>query len=291
MFKFAVNHFPIRTLKIALIYLPTTYNCDKCEDQFTLENDLESHIRESHITKAKIKNTLLLGDSNSKFQNQRLIEKALGGIGLFTPGVTHPRTGRAYCSTRDWPNARYPENNIMDKAVEQLSLREHSFLIFGAPLNDISNIGEIQSTEEQYKQAIKSSENCIRVAERALKEFPMLEKVVITECLPRADTLSDLSEFSNFALRSLAEKSKIKSRIVVVPMDCLQYTNDDEMEDIFGSSSSPGFDGVHLKGRLGGQLYNDCLIAAVRTAGIYNRRERSQRQQGIPTSNRYSQLN
>ena len=180
----------------------------------------------------------------------------------------------------------------MDKAVEQLSLREHSFLIFGAPLNDISNIGEIQSTEEQYKLAIKSSENCIRVAERALREFPLLEKVVITERLPRADTLSDLSEFSNFALRSLAEKSKLKSRIVVVQMDCLQYTNDDEMEDIFGSTSSPAFDGVHLNGRLGGQLYNDCLVAAVWTANIYNRRERSQRrQQGIPTSNMYSQLN
>ena len=268
-----------------------TYICDKCEDQFTLENELESHIRETHITKAKVKNTLLLGDSNSKFQNPRLIEKALGGIGLFTPGVTHPRTGRAYCSTRDWPHARYPENNIMDKAVEQLSLREHSFLIFGAPLNDISNIGETQSTEEQYKLAIKSSENCIRVADITLKEFPMLEKVVITEHLPRADALSDLSEFSNFVLRSLVEKSKLKSRIIVAPMDYLQYTNDNEIEDIFGSTSSPAFDGVYLKGRLGGQLYNDCLVAAVRSADIYNRKERQQRQQGISTSNRYSQLN
>ena len=83
----------------------------------------------------------------------------------------------------------------MDKDIEQLSLREHSYLIFGAPLNDISNIGDIQSQEEQYKLAIKSSENCIQIAERVLKEFSTLEKVVIPERLPRADHLSDLSEF------------------------------------------------------------------------------------------------
>ena len=179
----------------------------------------------------------------------------------------------------------------MDKAIEQLGLRDHSYLIFGAPGNDISNIGEIQSQEEQYKLAIRSSENCIMIAERALKEFPNLEKVVIPERLPRADNLSDLSEFSNFALRSLARKSNLKSRIVVVQMESLHYTTEDEMEDIFGSSNTTAFDGVNPKGRFGAQLYNEGLIAAVRTAGIYNRRERVQREQGIPTSNIYSQLN
>ena len=152
----------------------TPHSCDKCGERLECESDMERHIQEDHITKAKVKNTLLIGDSNSKFQNPRLIEKALGGIGLFTPGVMHPRTGRAYCSTREWPNGRYPENNLMDKVMEQLSLREHSFLMFGAPLTDISNIGEIQSTEEKYKLAVESSENCIKVAERALKEFPKL---------------------------------------------------------------------------------------------------------------------
>ena len=275
------------------------YTCNKCEEMFTCQSDLEKHINALHVTKAKVKNTLLLGNSNRKYQNPRLIEKALGGRVLFTPGVMHPRTGRAYCSTREWPNSRYPENNLMDKDIEQLSLREHSYLIFGAPLNDISNIGDIQSQEEQYKLAIKSSENCIQIAERVLKEFSTLEKVVIPERLPRADHLSDLSEFSNFALRSLAEKSQLSSRIVVVQMENLYYTTDEEMEDIFGLTSSPGFDGVHPKGRLGGKRYNDCLMAAVTTAGIATRRARGQRQgraggqeeQGIATSNVFSELN
>ena len=186
-------------------------NCDKCGEKFSLANDLESLVKETHVSKSKTKNTLLLGDSNSKYQNPRLIEKALGGKGLFTPGVMHPRTGRAYCSTRDWPNSRYPENNLRDKAIEQLSLREHSYLIFGAPLNDISNIGEIDSQTEKYRLAVQSSENCIKLAEEVLKRFSKLEKVIIHERLPRADYLSDLSEYSNFALRSLSEKSQLSS--------------------------------------------------------------------------------
>ena len=267
------------------------HNCAKCRERFSHESELESHIKTTHITTAKVKNNLLLADSLSKYQNPRLIEKALGGRGLFTPGVTQPRTGRAYCSTREWPNSRYPDNNLMDKAMEELGKREHSHLIFGAPINDISNLVKVQSQEEQYTLAVKSSENCNMIAERALKEFPMLEKVIIPDRLARADNLSELSEFSNFALRSLAEKSQLKSRIVVVQMEILHFTTDEEMEDIFGSTSAPRFDGVHPKGRLGGQLYNDCLIAAITTAGIATRRERGQGEQGISTRNRFSQLN
>ena len=181
----------------------------------------------------------------------------------------------------------------MDKAIEQLSLREHSYLIFGAPVNDISNIGELESDTEKYRMAVKSSENCINIAERMLKHFPKLEKVVITERLPRADYLSDLSEYSNFALKSLAEKSQLNSRIVVVPMENMYYTTEEEIEDIFGSPSSYHYDGIHPRGRLGGKLYNDCLIAAVRTAGITTRRERGQRQeeQALSTNNSFEVLN
>ena len=63
------------------------------------------------------------------------------------------------------------------------------------------NIPESQS--ERYRLAVKSSENCISIAEEALRVFPMLEKVLIHERLPRADSLADLSEYSNFARVSL----------------------------------------------------------------------------------------
>ena len=151
-----------------------------------------------------------------------MIEKVLGGR-LFTPGYTYPRSGRAYCSTRNWPNSRYPDNNIEDKVMEELKIREQSHLVFGAPCNDISNLEGISDKSEQHRMAVKSSENCIATAEKALKEFPRLEKVVIFEQLPRVDNFSELSEYSNFALRVLAEKSELCKRIIVCPMESLHH--------------------------------------------------------------------
>ena len=76
-------------------------------------------------------------------------------------------------------------------------------------------------------------------------------------------------------------------------MEDMHYNTEGEIEDIFGSASSHNFDGIHPKGRWGRQLYNDCLIAAVRTAGIATSRRRgqSQEEQAIPTSNSFSVLN
>jgi hypothetical protein len=233
-----------------------------------------------------------LGDSNTKYQNPRLIEKALGGRGLYTPGFVRPRTDRAYCSSRDWPRSRFPDNNLEDKVMEQLSVREHSHMIFGAPCNDITNIGDIQDKTEKYKLAVKSSENCIKIAEKALEKFPMLEKVIIPERMPRADHLSELSEYANFALKTLAEKSDLSNRITIVPMELLYFSNEQEMANIFGSPSTRKFDGIHPKGKLGRRLYNDCLIAAVRVAGIAPAREVVEDEvEQVPTSNMFQGLN
>jgi hypothetical protein len=251
------------------------FNYDKCNEAFPSKNELKLHTGNTHVSQMKAKNTLLVADSHSKHQNPRLIEReALGGQGLFAPSFMHPRSGRAYCSSPDWPNSYYPENNLKDKIPELLRSREHSLLIFGAPGNDISNIGSMESQSERYRLAVKSSENCITIAEEALRMFPMLEQVIIHERLPRADSLSDLSEYANFALSSLVKKSELHNRISVVPMTALHFTTDDKMEDIFGSPTSQSFDGIHLKGRLGYQLYNDCLISAIKTAGISAPRRR-----------------
>ena len=216
----------------------------------------------------------------------------MGGKGLFAPGVTQPRTGRAYCLSRNWPNSQYPENNLTDTIAEQLRLREHSYLIFGAPGNDISNISNILNKSEQYQLAVKSSENCVQIAEKALQEFSNLEKVIITERLPRADHLSDLSEYSNFALKTLAERSKLSERIQVVPMESLYYDTHDRMMSIFGSPNGGKYDGIHLYGKQGSHLYNKCLLSAVRAAGIYNPRDimRVQEEQ-IPINYRFEGLN
>ena len=277
------------------------FKCDKCNKTFENQSELNIHVGNTHVSHANIKNTLLVADSHSKLQNPRLIEReALGGMGLFAPSFAQPRSGRAYCSTSDWPNSRFPENNLKDKVTELLSYREHSLLIFGAPGIDISNIDGLESQAEQYRLAVKSSENCIAISEQALKDFPKLEKVIIHERFPRSDHLADLSEYSNFALSSLADKSVLKNRISVVPMTELHFTTEERMIDIFGSPTSRPYDGIHLRSKLGSLLYNKCLISAIRTAGIeVPRRSRSrgslkeqeQGQEAIPTSNMFEMLN
>ena len=57
-------------------------------------------------------------------------------------------------------------------------------------------------------------------------------------------------------------------------MTALHFTTDEEMEDIFGSPTSQSFDGIHLNGQLGYQLYNECLISAIKTAGISAQKEK-----------------
>ena len=299
------NELKAHTSKVHETKIPhTSFKCDKCEKMFEDQSELYTHIVKTHVSQANVKNTLLIADSHSKLQNPRLIEReALGGMGLFAPSFMHPRSGRAYCSSPDWPNSFFPENNLKDKVTELLSFREYSQLIFGAPGNDISNIDGLEIQAEQYKLAVQSSENCIAIAEKALKDFPKLEKVIIHERLPRSDHLADLSEYSNFALSCLAEKSVLKNRISVVPMTDLHYTTEERMADIFGSPNSWHYDGIHLKGKLGSQLYNKCLISAIRTAGIEaprwsrsrsrsSQKEKEQGQEDIPTStsNRFSAL-
>ena len=130
--------------------LEAHFRCDKCDQIFTSMVNLTTHVTRAHVSKKKMKNTLLIGDSLTKYQNPRLIEKALGRKTLYTPGSVNPRTGRAYCSTQDWPNSRFPQNNLEDKVLEQLAVREHSHLLFGAPCNDITNIGDAQDNSEKH---------------------------------------------------------------------------------------------------------------------------------------------
>ena len=115
---------------------------------------------------------------------------------------------------------------------------------------------------------MNSSANCNSSAENALREFTKLEKVTIPERLPKANSLADVSEYSNFALRSLARDSDLNEIIFGVPMDSLFFTDKERLADTFDSPNEHNYDSVHPKGRLGRKLYNYCLITTVRMAGL-----------------------
>ena len=139
------------------------------------------------------------------------------------------------------------------------------------PGNDISNLTKLDKAE-QNRMAEKSAVNMLKVAERALEENPTLEKLVLMEYPPRADSehLAKLSGLSNQALRESVDRSRFRAQIVVGSMANLNYANKDEMIDRFGPTNShPRFDGVHLRGSKGAHLYTESIMAAVRaTEGI-----------------------
>lgn len=53
------------------------FQCDKCRVIFMSEDELKNHDIEYHVVQSRVKNTLLIGDSNTKFQNPRLKKPSL----------------------------------------------------------------------------------------------------------------------------------------------------------------------------------------------------------------------
>ena len=184
--------------------------CTKCEMEFENEADLKTHISDKHISSEW---ALLIGDSRVKSVKSRQIERKLKGNKLRNPAASSPREGSAYTTTRDWPNARFPDSNLTERIPELLSERAFGSLIVLTPSNNIKNI-EHMDWEEQNKLSIKTSIDTVEVIEKALLQHDSLEKVVLVKLPPRADStrLSELTEFANFSLRGCVEKSKYKDK-------------------------------------------------------------------------------
>ena len=118
------------------------FKCNDCRFIAKSIEELDKHIANHHHTNhtnSESEYTLMVTDSHVKTLNLRKVEAVIGGR-LFTPGVTRPKEGRAYNSTRSWHNARFPDNNLTDKVPELLGARQYVNMIVQAPCNDISNL-------------------------------------------------------------------------------------------------------------------------------------------------------
>ena len=292
--------------------------CNKCNTQLDSQDQLRTHVENVHEKSAPPSSpptprirpvvniedpetdidlspkhgwTLLIGDSHVKSLKTRTIEKALNQKGnrLRNPAYNKPKDGSAYTTTRFWPKAKYPENNLENKLPELLHERPYNSAIVLTPSNNITNI-EDQPKEEQNKLAVATSTETLAMVEKALDDFPTLKKVLIVELPPRADNerLSELVEFANFVLKSAVEKSRHRDQISVVSLNPLY---DQSQYDIFGSFSSPKSDGIHMRGRRGSRLYTDCILNGVKSAGLGSTATPPKAASyNIPTSNLYEVL-
>ena len=121
--------------------------------------------------------------------------------------------------------------------------------------------------KEQFRLAEKTSGDTVTIVEKALEDNETLEKVVVVELPPRADSekLAELTKYSNFILKSKVEKSKFNKNIIIAKLDALYKHSE---KDIFGSASKSWSDGIHLRGRLGSEVYTECILTALRSAGL-----------------------
>ena len=265
--------------------------------EFGNKAELKAHGLDKHTTSDWV---LLVGDSHVKSVKSRQIERKLKGNKLGNPAASSPREASAYTTTRDWPNARFPDSNLTERIPKLLSERAFGSLIVLTPSNNIKNIEHLD-WEEQNKLAMKTLIDTVKVIENALQQHDSLEKAVIVELPPRADStrLSELTEFANFSLRGCVEKSQYKDKITIASLNSLfQYTE----KEIFGSPSSRKNDGIHLRGKNGSESYTRCITGARKSAGLCITRSTTNNEainptitetQGsptIPTSNYYEVL-
>ena len=249
------------------------YKCDECGFQVKSLKRLDGHISVSHSRphhfQALAPATLLVGDSHQKILKRRwCVERALGRKGrLYTPGITYPSEERAYCSSKDWPGAWHPENSLEEVLPRLLMERPYSSAIVMAPCNDITNLGELSSPEEQRLMGSQSSRNTIRILEDALKSCPTLRKIVCVERPVRVDRLADLSSYSNSELKRMAASSEFSNRILVSSNMSELCSSEDEMVAVFRAPNSKGADGIHMRGDNGEQFFTEMLIAAAKMAG------------------------
>ena len=208
--------------------------CDICGHKTTSERRMKNHIRNMHVSPQLSSNplTLLVGDSHLGSVNQREVEKVLGrGCRLVTLGSSRPREDRAYCSTPDWPGARYPMNSLKQMVPELLGERKYANLIMLAPTSDITNLKEIPSKKERERLAIESARNTVKIAEKALES---VELVLIMEQPVRVDALAQLSEFSKGKLREFAQSCPLAGRIRIGASRSDILNSEKKKTEVFG---------------------------------------------------------
>ena len=248
-----------------------TLKCNRCDHTTTSERRMENHIRNMHTSPqlAQKSLTLLVGDSHLGSVNLREVGKVLGRGGmLVTPGATRPREDRAYCSTPEWPGARYPNNSLQQMVPELLGERKYSSMIMLAPTNDITNLKEVQSKQERERLAVESAKNTLTIAEKALES---VDRVLIMEQPVRVDSLAELSEFSKSKLREFVRSCPLAGRIKIGSSRPDILNNEEKKTEVFGKPTDRKADGIHMRGWKGKEFFTETLKEAVKCAGLADR--------------------
>ena len=142
--------------------------------------------------------------------------------------------------------------------------------------------------------AEKSAQNTVAVVKQALEAFPNLDKFLLLEYPPRADSiqLANLTDYANFCLRETVDKSGMGSRIGVRALNGLYNSSN---YHVFGPTNrGPRFDGIHLRGRQGKNIFTNDIIRALESSGMTRSTSNSNQvagREGVATSDQFTLLN
>ena len=126
--------------------------------------------------------------------------------------------------------------------------------------------------------------------------------MLIIERPPREDDMEEFSQLANVVLKDKISKSKYNDKIFFGQHDSLSKMDERDSLRLYGSPRSSGYDGVHMRGTEGSQLFMDSIIKIFKEAKIGRHNDWKQSNKSstspqvssvssVPTKNRFTPLN
>ena len=174
-------------------------------------------------------------------------------------------------------------------------------LVIQASTTDITNV-KGKSRNEKFKVATESSINMVKIAEETIDNYKDIEKLLIIQRPPRVDEMEEFSQLSNEILKDQINKSKHSDKILYGQHDYLVKMDERDSFRLYGSPRSPGYDGIHMRGTEGSQLFMTSILNIFKEAklGRYSDWKQTNKkfasppvsmESSVPTLNRFDPLN
>ena len=178
-------------------------------------------------------------------------------------------TRKAYGSVKNQTH-RFPRKNTAEITRREMERLRPSILVLEASPVDTNELSKQMGKLPEaiiYEKARESSRNVLKTAERALRDHPELEKVIITERPPHygGEIARMITEIANRELyRRIAGKSG-KIHLGEHSLECVGYLRAAR----YGMPEKQyNYDGFHLRGPDGKQAYTSSIKRILRQANI-----------------------
>ena len=178
---------------------------------------------------------------------------------------------KAYASVYD-ELSKFKDSNFRNIVPLELSKDEFDILMLHSPSVDITNMKRLKGNFlDTYfeNRVLRSSTQFVRTVEHALTNHTQLKMAVIIQQAPRHDGWEWLSDISKKVIHKCVEESKYKDKIKVVSHSFI--AEGDQFEMVFGSPATHyNYDGIHLRGPSGRQVFTESIINVFNQVEISN---------------------